>query len=103
MTDKDKLLDAEALAFHANGRPGKFQIAATKPLTSQHDLSLAYSPGVAAPCLEIAADINTAYDYTNKGNQIAVISNGTAVLGWPNLQGPRRVHEPMEIGTCSRY
>ncbi|MGB1329727.1 MAG: NADP-dependent malic enzyme [Candidatus Puniceispirillaceae bacterium] len=81
MTDKDKLLDAEALAFHANGRPGKFQIAATKPLTSQHDLSLAYSPGVAAPCLEIAADINTAYDYTNKGNQIAVISNGTAVLG----------------------
>ena len=62
MTDKDKLLDAEALAFHANGRPGKFQIAATKPLTSQHDLSLAYSPGVAAPCLEIAADINTAYD-----------------------------------------
>ena len=81
MTDKDKLLDAEALAFHANGRHGKFQIAATKPLTSQHDLSLAYSPGVAAPCLEIAADINTAYDYTNKGNQIAVISNGTAVLG----------------------
>ena len=69
MTEKDKLLDAEALAFHANGRPGKFQIAATKPLTSQHDLSLAYSPGVAAPCLEIAADINTAYDYTNKGNQ----------------------------------
>ena len=81
MTDKDKLLDADALAFHANGRPGKFQIAATKPLTSQHDLSLAYSPGVAAPCLKIAADINTAYDYTNKGNQIAVISNGTAVLG----------------------
>ena len=81
MTNKDKLLDAEALAFHANGRPGKFQIAATKPLTSQHDLSLAYSPGVAAPCLKIADDINTAYDYTNKGNQIAVISNGTAVLG----------------------
>ena len=56
MTNKDKLLDAEALAFHANGR-GKFQIAATKPLTSQHDLSLAYSPGVAAPCLKIADDI----------------------------------------------
>ena len=81
MTNKDKLLDAEALAFHANGRPGKFQIAATKPLTSQHDLSLAYSPGVAAPCLKISTDTNTAYDYTNKGNQIAVISNGTAVLG----------------------
>ena len=54
MTNKDKLLDAEALAFHANDRPGKFQIAATKPLTSQHDLSLAYSPGVAAPCRKIA-------------------------------------------------
>ena len=81
MTDKDKILDQEALAFHANGRPGKFQIAATKPLTSQHDLSLAYSPGVAAPCLEINKQVETAYDYTNKGNQIAVISNGTAVLG----------------------
>jgi len=81
MTDIDKILDQEALAFHANGRPGKFQIAATKPLTSQHDLSLAYSPGVAAPCLEIHKDIATAYKYTNKGNQIAVISNGTAVLG----------------------
>ena len=55
MTNKDKLLDAEVLEFHANDRPGKFQIAATKPLTSQHDLSLAYSPGVAAPCLKIAA------------------------------------------------
>ena len=81
MTDKDKILDQEALAFHANGRPGKFQIAATKPLTSQHDLSLAYSPGVAAPCLAINKQVETAYDYTNKGNQIAVISNGTAVLG----------------------
>jgi malate dehydrogenase (oxaloacetate-decarboxylating)(NADP+) len=81
MTYKDKLLDQEALAFHANGRPGKFQIAATKPLTSQHDLSLAYSPGVAAPCIEIHRNGDTAYDYTNKGNQIAVISNGTAVLG----------------------
>ena len=54
MTNKDKLLDAEALAFHANDRPGKFQIAATKPLTSQHDLSLAYSPGVAAPVRAIS-------------------------------------------------
>ena len=78
---KTSISDAEALAFHANDRPGKFQIAATKPLTSQHDLSLAYSPGVTAPCLKIASDIDTAYDYTNKGNQIAVISNGTAVLG----------------------
>ena len=85
MTDKDKILDQEALAFHANGRPGKFQIAATKPLTSQHDLSLAYSPGVAAPCMAIHRNGDSAYDYTNKGNQIAVISNGTAVLGLGNI------------------
>ena len=81
MTNKDKILDQEALAFHAKDPPGKFQIAATKPLTSQYDLSLAYSPGVAAPCLEIKNQVEAVYDYTNKGNQIAVISNGTAVLG----------------------
>ena len=81
MTKKNKTLDAEALQFHANGRPGKLEISATKPLTSQHDLSLAYSPGVAAPCLAIEAKPDTAYDYTAKGNLIAVISNGTAVLG----------------------
>ena len=81
MTDKSKNLDAEALAFHASGRPGKLEISATKPLTSQHDLSLAYSPGVAAPCLAIEKDPDAAYDYTAKGNLVAVISNGTAVLG----------------------
>ena len=81
MSQKKSKLDQEALAFHANGRPGKLEITATKPLMSQHDLSLAYSPGVAAPCLAIEADPNTAYDYTAKGNVIAVISNGTAVLG----------------------
>ena len=81
MIDKNDPLNAEALAFHAQGRPGKFEINATKPLTSQRDLSLAYSPGVAAPCMEIAADADAAYDYTSKGNVIAVISNGTAVLG----------------------
>jgi len=81
MTSKSKNLDAEALAFHANGRPGKLEISATKPLTSQHDLSLAYSPGVAAPCLEIEKNVDVAYDYTAKGNLVAVISNGTAVLG----------------------
>ncbi|MBY0508772.1 MAG: NADP-dependent malic enzyme [Rhodospirillaceae bacterium] len=77
--------DQEALAFHANGRPGKIEITPTKPLTTQHDLSLAYSPGVAAPCLEIARDPATAYDYTAKGNLVAVISNGTAVLGLGDL------------------
>ncbi len=77
--------DQEALALHASGRPGKIEITATKPLTTQRDLSLAYSPGVAAPCLAIAKDPDTAYDYTAKGNLVAVISNGTAVLGLGDL------------------
>ncbi len=77
--------DQEALLFHSSGRPGKIEITPTKPLTTQHDLSLAYSPGVAAPCLEIARDPATAYDYTAKGNLVAVISNGTAVLGLGDL------------------
>ena len=86
MSDKsNKVTDQEALAFHASGRPGKIEIRATKPLTSQRDLSLAYSPGVAAPCIEIERDNTLAYDYTAKGNLIAVISNGTAVLGLGNL------------------
>jgi malate dehydrogenase (oxaloacetate-decarboxylating)(NADP+) len=78
-------LDREALAFHVSGRPGKIEITPTKPLTTQRDLSLAYSPGVAAPCLEIARDPTLAYDYTAKGNLVAVISNGTAVLGLGDL------------------
>jgi malate dehydrogenase (oxaloacetate-decarboxylating)(NADP+) len=77
--------DREALVMHNAGRPGKLEIVATKPLTTQRDLSLAYSPGVAAPCKEIARDPATAYDYTAKGNVVAVISNGTAVLGLGNL------------------
>ncbi|MBM3581271.1 MAG: NADP-dependent malic enzyme [Alphaproteobacteria bacterium] len=76
---------AEALRMHASGRAGKIEIRATKPLTTQRDLSLAYSPGVAAPCLEIFRDPTLAYDYTAKGNVVAVISNGTAVLGLGNL------------------
>ena len=75
----------DALAFHLEPTPGKFEITATVPMTSQRDLSLAYSPGVAVPCEEIAATPETAYDYTNKGNLVAVISNGTAVLGLGNL------------------
>ncbi|MBW7852288.1 MAG: NADP-dependent malic enzyme, partial [Rhodospirillales bacterium] len=71
--------------MHASGRPGKIEIIATKPLTTQRDLSLAYSPGVAAPCLHIARDPTLAYDYTAKGNLVAVISNGTAVLGLGDL------------------
>jgi malate dehydrogenase (oxaloacetate-decarboxylating)(NADP+) len=75
----------EALAMHASGRPGKLETRITKPLNTARDLSLAYSPGVAEPCLHIARDPDLAYDYTTKGNMIAVISNGTAVLGLGNL------------------
>src|ERR1700753_1642537 len=82
---KPTFTEEDALTFHMQGRPGKIEIVATKPLTTQRDLSLAYSPGVAWPCLRIAKDPNTAYDYTAKGNLVAVISNGTAVLGLGDL------------------
>ncbi len=72
---------ADALNYHKNGRPGKIEVVPTKPHSTQRDLSLAYSPGVAIPCLEIEKDLQSAYDYTAKGNLVAVISNGTAVLG----------------------
>jgi malate dehydrogenase (oxaloacetate-decarboxylating)(NADP+) len=82
---KPKQTREEALAFHMDPRPGKFDIMPSVPMTTQRDLSLAYSPGVAVPCEEIALNPETAYDYTNKGNLVAVISNGTAVLGLGNL------------------
>ena len=82
---RTKVTSEEALAFHLEPTPGKFEITATVPMTTQRDLSLAYSPGVAVPCEAIAADPQLAYDYTNKGNLVAVISNGTAVLGLGNL------------------
>lgn len=84
MVDNDTL-GREALRMHAAGRPGKVEVTPTKPLTTQYQLSLAYSPGVAAPCLEIEKDPGLAYDYTAKGNMVAVISNGTAVLGLGNI------------------
>ncbi len=77
--------EREALLFHSEGRPGKIEIIASKPMATQRDLALAYSPGVAVPVLAIAADPATAYDYTAKGNLVAVISNGTAILGLGNL------------------
>ncbi|HYD99590.1 MAG TPA: NADP-dependent malic enzyme, partial [Alphaproteobacteria bacterium] len=80
-----KVTDEEALLLHSSGRPGKLEVVPTKPLTTQRDLSLAYSPGVAVPCLRINEDPATAYDYTAKGNVVAVISNGTAVLGLGDL------------------
>jgi malate dehydrogenase (oxaloacetate-decarboxylating)(NADP+) len=82
---KNRITSEEALAFHLEPSPGKFEITATVPMTTQRDLSLAYSPGVAVPCEAIAENPELAYDYTNKGNLVAVISNGTAVLGLGNL------------------
>lgn len=79
MSDEKK--QSDALKYHAEGRPGKIQVIPTKPTATQRDLSLAYSPGVAEPCLEIQKDPQAAYKYTAKGNLVAVISNGTAVLG----------------------
>ena len=81
----NKVTDADALAYHLEPTPGKFEITASVPMTTQRDLSLAYSPGVAVPCVAIADNPELAYDYTNKGNLVAVISNGTAVLGLGNL------------------
>ncbi len=79
------LTDEEALAFHKLPRPGKLSVTPTKPMATQRDLALAYSPGVAVPVKEIARDPDTAYDYTSKGNLVAVISNGTAILGLGDL------------------
>lgn len=84
-TDKTQTLREAALHFHEFPRPGKLEIVATKPLANTRDLSLAYSPGVATPCEEIAANPLDAYKYTSKGNLVAVISNGTAVLGLGNI------------------
>ena len=80
-----RVSDEEALAFHAGAKPGKLEITPTKPMATQRDLSLAYSPGVAAPVKAIAANPDLAYDYTSKGNMVAVISNGTAILGLGDL------------------
>ncbi|MBU2992301.1 NADP-dependent malic enzyme [Octadecabacter sp. 1_MG-2023] len=81
----NRITREDALAFHLEPTPGKWEINATVPMTTQRDLSLAYSPGVAVPCEDIAENPELAYDYTNKGNLVAVISNGTAVLGLGNL------------------
>src|SRR3954465_430926 len=75
----------DALDYHSNGRPGKIAVVPTKPLTNQRELALAYSPGVAEPCLEIEKDPDLAYKYTAKGNLVAVVTNGTAVLGLGNI------------------
>jgi malate dehydrogenase (oxaloacetate-decarboxylating)(NADP+) len=82
---RSSVTDEEALQFHQRGKPGKLEITPTKPMATQRDLSLAYSPGVAAPVRRIAENPDTAYDYTAKGNLVAVISNGTAILGLGDL------------------
>jgi malate dehydrogenase (oxaloacetate-decarboxylating)(NADP+) len=91
----DKQLSADALEYHSGGRPGKIEVVPTKPTATARDLSLAYTPGVAKPCLEIAKDTAQVYKYTNKGNLVAVISNGTAVLGLGDI-GPEAGKPVME-------
>ena len=90
-----KITREEALAYHTGKRHGKTEVVATKPCITQRDLSLAYTPGVAEPCLEIARDPELVYEYTNKGNLVAVVSNGTAVLGLGDI-GPMAGKPVME-------
>ena len=89
----------DALEYHRAGRPGKLEVVPTKPLVTQRDLSLAYSPGVAEPCLEIAANPEMAWEYTARGNLVAVVTNGTAVLGLGNI-GPLAGKPVMEGKAC---
>ncbi|HNQ83283.1 MAG TPA: malic enzyme-like NAD(P)-binding protein, partial [Bacteroidales bacterium] len=91
----DNLFSKQALEYHSQGRPGKLEVIPTKPYSTQKDLSLAYTPGVAKPCLEIKANPDDVYKYTMKGNLVAVISNGTAVLGLGDI-GPEAGKPVME-------
>src|SRR5688572_31733133 len=92
---QNDLRKQQALEYHAKGRPGKIEVIPTKEAKTQRDLSLAYSPGVAEPCKEIAENIENVYKYTAKGNLVGVISNGTAVLGLGNI-GPEASKPVME-------
>ena len=98
LTDKQTFSDEDALEFHRSPTPGKISMAPTKPMATQRDLSLAYSPGVAIPVLAIADDADKAYDYTSKSNLVAVISNGTAILGLGNLG--HMASKPVMEGKC---
>tara|TARA_R110001606_G_scaffold359994_4_gene512100 strand:+ start:33043 stop:35349 length:2307 start_codon:yes stop_codon:yes gene_type:complete len=98
LTEKQTFSDEDALEFHRSPTPGKISMAPTKPMATQRDLSLAYSPGVAVPVLAIAEDVDKAYDYTSKGNLVAVISNGTAILGLGNLG--HMASKPVMEGKC---
>src|SRR5579871_630497 len=92
---KNQLRKEQALEYHSKGRPGKIEVIPTKETKTQRDLALAYSPGVAEPCLEIHKNTEDVYKYTAKGNLVAVISNGTAVLGLGNI-GPEASKPVME-------
>src|SRR3977135_3659964 len=92
---KKELRKESALEYHSKGRPGKIEVIPTKEAKTQRDLALAYSPGVADPCMEIHANPEDVYKYTAKGNLVAVISNGTAVLGLGNI-GPEASKPVME-------
>src|SRR6476659_8489689 len=92
---QNELRKQQALEYHSKGRPGKIEVVPTKEAKTQRDLSLAYSPGVAEPCKEIAANVEDVYKYTAKGNLVAVISNGTAVLGLGDI-GPEASKPVME-------
>src|SRR6187402_2906733 len=95
MSKQTDLRKEQALEYHSSGRPGKIEVVPTKEAKTQRDLSLAYSPGVAEPCKEIAANIEDVYKYTAKGNLVAVITNGTAVLGLGDI-GPEASKPVME-------
>jgi len=97
---KTYITDEQALRFHAEPTPGKLALQPTKPMATQRDLSMAYSPGVAVPVEEIAKNKDLAYDYTSKGNMVAVISNGTAILGLGNLGA--MASKPV-MATCSTF
>ncbi|WP_018633263.1 NADP-dependent malic enzyme [Neomegalonema perideroedes] len=101
MVKRTRVSDEEALAFHSMGRPGKLEITVTKPMGTQRDLALAYSPGVAAPVRAIAENPDAAYDYTAKGNLVAVISNGTAILGLGDLGA--LASKPVMEGKCALF
>ena len=92
---KTFITDQQALDFHAHPTPGKLALLPTKPMATQRDLSLAYSPGVAYPCIEIAEDVEKVYEYTARNNLVAVLTNGTAVLGLGNI-GPEASKPVME-------
>src|SRR5262245_47732098 len=100
-SNRPAFTEEEALAFHALPKPGKLEVMPTKPMATQRDLSLAYSPGVAVPVLAIASNADLGFDYTGRGNMVAVISNGTAILGLGDLGA--LASKPVMEGKCALF